>query len=241
MRGFLLVIWLLVPVVAVAFHYGPGQDYLSQDDANRALRHADQCVADERWAAAIEAYDEALKRLPAERIADSRRIRLERAKAQMMARKLPFAHEELLTLVDELKEAGDPKLLAATQSALANAQYYMTWLMRLEGQSPAVWEPEIEAARQTYKMLAEQAEHKGDAAAAALHRDDLEAAIRLARMDLSELQALPLKAQCQGCCSGDCNGNGKGKSKGKGKGPGNQSKESGRGASGETQIDTRGH
>jgi hypothetical protein len=119
----------------------------------------------------------------------------------------------------------------------------MTWLMRLEGQSPVVWEPEIEAARQTYKMLAERADRKGDSKTAQTHRDDLEAAIRLARMDLAELQALPLKSQCQGCCSGDCNkpGNGKNSAK-KGKGPAPiQSKKDSKGAGGEMPPDTRGH
>src|SRR6266545_4833947 len=55
----------------------------------------------------------------------------------------------------------------------ANAQYYMTWLMRLEGYAREDWEPEIEAARQNFSLLAEQAEAKGDAAAAKKHEEDL--------------------------------------------------------------------
>ena len=195
MRGFLLVVWLLVPVAAAAYHYGPGQDRLAQDDADRALRRAEQLAADEQWAHAVQAYDEALKLLPGKRVDEQRRIRLERAKAQMLSKQLPEAHQELATLVEELKDSSDAKLRAAAQSALANAQYYMTWLMRLEGQSPAIWEPEIEAARQNYKLLAEQAAAKGDTAEAQSYRDDLESAIRLARMDLGELQGLPLPSQ----------------------------------------------
>jgi hypothetical protein len=67
--------------------------------------------------------------------------------------------------------------------------------MRLEGQGREVWEPEAESARQNYKMLAEDAAKKGDAPAVRKHREDLEASIRLARMDLSELQGLPLPSQ----------------------------------------------
>jgi hypothetical protein len=78
---------------------------------------------------------------------------------------------------------------------MANAQYYMTWLMRLEGLGRDAWEPEIESARQTYKLLAEQAEQRGDTPAAKTHQEDLESAIRLARLDLSELQGLPLPSQ----------------------------------------------
>jgi hypothetical protein len=239
MRGLLLVLWLLAPVAAAAYHYGPGQDYLSQDDADRALRRAAGLVAEESWAEAIVAYDEALKMLPASRVGENRRIRLERAKAQMMARQLPLAHGELLALSEELKGSEDAKLVADARSALASAQFYMTWLMRLEGLGQEMWEPEIEASRQSYKLLAEQAEKQGESAAAQTHREDLEAAIRLARMDLADLQALPLKRQCQGCCSGMCSGNGRGNSKGRGQQQ--PSKNPNRGAGGEMPPDTRGH
>src|SRR6266566_684070 len=84
---------------------------------------------------------------------------------------------------------------AEARSTLANSQYYMTWLMRLEGMSPNDWEPEIEAARQSYKLLAEDAQRRGDATAEKKRREDLESAIRLARMELGELQGLPLPSQ----------------------------------------------
>ena len=115
----------------------------------------------------------------------------------MLAKQLPVAHQDLAGLVDELKDdaRADPKLLAEARSALANAQYYMTWLMRLEGLPREAWEPEIEAARQTYRLLAEQAASAGDEKAASRNRDDLESAIRLARLDLGELQGLPLPSQ----------------------------------------------
>ena len=102
------------------------------------------------------------------------------------------------------------------REALANAQYYMTWLMRLEGLSNDEWEPEIESARQSYKLLAEQDDARGDQAAAQRHREDLESVIRLARLDLSELQGLDLPKQCSNCKSGQC------KKPGTGKKPGNK-------------------
>ena len=49
--------------------------------------------------------------------------------------------------------------LAALDSRLS-----ITWLMRLEGHSREEWEPEIEAARQTYRLLAERADASGDQA-----------------------------------------------------------------------------
>jgi hypothetical protein len=197
MRALLLTAWLLVPVLAGAWHYGPGQEKLLLDDVARILAQADQHAAAEEWAEAEAKYEDALRLLPATKNAETRRIRLERAKAQMLARKLPAAHQDLQGLVDELKDdpKADPQVLADARASLASAQYYMTWLMRLEGQPKDEWEPEIEAARQTYKLLAEQAETQGDPAAATKYREDLESTIRLARMELSDLQGLPLPSQ----------------------------------------------
>jgi hypothetical protein len=197
MRMLLLVGWLLVPVGVGIWHYGPGQEKVQLDAVADVLARADRHAAAGEWAEAVREYDEALKMLPEGKVAAARRIRLERAKAQMLAHQLPGACEDLKNLVEELKDDPNvvPGLLAEARSAQAQAQYYLTWLMRLEGLSREVWEPEIEAARQTYRLLAEQAGSGGDEAAARKCQEDLEAAVRLARLDLSELQGLPLPSQ----------------------------------------------
>jgi hypothetical protein len=187
----------LIPVIAAAWHYGPGQERLRLERVAATLAQADAAAAAAQWERADELYDEALRALPPDRVAEIRRVRLERAKAQMQAHKLPVAHQDLKDLVQELASdpSADRQLLADAREALANAQYYVTWLMRLEGEPREDWEPEIEAARQNFSLLAEQAEAAGDAAAVRKHEADLESAIRLARMDLAELQGLPLPSQ----------------------------------------------
>lgn len=211
LRKLLLFGWLLVPAVAGAWHYGPGQDALRADRAASAAargvaaaRLAERTAAAEgdlaaktHWAAAEAAFGEALEQLPGGRVAEARALRLERAKARMFLSGLPDARRELEALVDELAEdpAADPQLLADARAALGNAQYYTTWLMRLEGAPREEWEPEIEAARQNFKLLAEQAQAHSDAQRLAAARHDVESAIRLMRMDLDELQGLPLPSQ----------------------------------------------
>ena len=197
MRKLLILVWLLVPVVGAAYHYGPGQGLLVLDDAASLIAKAERHAAAEEWADAVEAYGLALEILPAEEVDLARRAQLERAKAQMFVSELPTAHRDLQGLVEDLKAdaTAHPALLADARDALANAQYYMTWLMRREGRGEERWKPEIEAARQTYRLLAEEADARGDEAAAQKHREDLEAAIRLARMELSDLQGLPLPSQ----------------------------------------------
>lgn len=197
MRILLLSAWLLLVPVALAYHFGPGQTQQKLDATARQLAEAQRLAAAGDHAAAVEAFNDALKLLPDGRTNEARRIRLQRAKAQMLAKQLPQAHADLTSLVEELSSgtAADPKLLAETRSVLANSQYYMTWLMRLEGLPRDVWEPEIESARQIYRHLAEESQTSGDNTAAKTHLEDLESAIRLARMDLSELQGLPLPSQ----------------------------------------------
>ena len=197
MRTLVLLGWLALPVGGIAYHYGPGQERLRLDDAATLLSEAQGLVDQHDWVGAQERLDEALKLVPTTQIAEIRRIRLERAKAQMLAKQLPDARRELLALVDELNDdpKADPALRAQAREALANAQFYLTWLMRLEGQPRETWEPEIEAARQNYRLLAESAERGRDAGAAQRSKEDLEAAIRLARLDIKDLQGLPLPSQ----------------------------------------------
>lgn len=197
MRTMLLFAWLLVPIGFGIWHYGPGQDWMTRDDASRLLARADKLVQAEDYKGAVDLYDEALKLLPPNLIGVQRRVRLEKAKAQMLAEQLPVAHNDLKTLVEELQSdlQVDRKLLGEARGSLAQAQYYVTWLMRLEGLPRDTWEPEIEASRQNYRLLAEAAEKSGDEAAAKKCREDLESAVRLARMELSELQGLPLPSQ----------------------------------------------
>jgi hypothetical protein len=223
MRNLALVFWLTVPVAAWAYHRGPGQERLVLDDASRVLAAADRQAVAEQWADAVAGYDEALSLLPPENVDATRRARLQRAKAQLQIGQLPAAYDDLTALVDEAQRDPntDRALLGDARRSLANAQYYLTWLMRLEGEPEAVWGPEIEAARQSLRLLSEQDSQSGHADLAQSDREDLEAAIRLARMDLHELQALPLPCQCKGCCSGQCKCKGKkpGRNPGKGQKP----------------------
>jgi len=197
MKVALLGAWLVLPIGAWAYHEGPGQDRMKLDEVDAIVREAHGFTTVERWTDAVEAYERALATLPGEREDAARRIRLELDKARMLAAELPAAHADLQGLVRELLDdpGADAELLDGARAALANSQYYLTWLMRLEGLPREQWEPEIEASRQTYRLLAERAEARGDSELAQQSKKDLESAIRLERMDLKELQGLPLPSQ----------------------------------------------
>ena len=200
MRVVLIVAWLFVPILFLGFHFGsPGKRLQTLDQVDQVLTQAKLSAADENWEIALAKYEEALTLIPPEMKQENRRVMLEKCKAQMMHRQLPQAHGNLQTMLDDMlqepKDDRDQKLINETRSALANSQYYMTWLMRLEGEPEERWMPEIESARQHYKLLAEQSNETGDSASASKFQEDLESSIRLARMDLTELQGLPLPSQ----------------------------------------------
>lgn len=198
MRNILLVTWLLVPIGAWAYHEGPGQDRKALEATDAVLVGAHQAAEQGQWKEAVRQYEEALKTLPKNPDAIDKRItqrlQIELNKARMQASGLPVAREELEVLVEQMVEDkdSDPQLLREARQALARSQFYSTWLMRLEGLDRTAWEPEIEAARQNWRLLAEQAGSKEEAAR---HQGDLEAAIRLERMEIEDLQGLPLPSE----------------------------------------------
>lgn len=207
MKILILTLWCLVPLGLCAYHYGPGKDALILDETAVLLAETEEKVAAGKWAEAVEGYESALAGLPKSHVAEARRIRLELAKARMESGGLPEARTELAELAAELGEDphADPLLLEETTATLATSRYFMTYLMKLEGLPDSEWEPEIEAARQERKLLVQLATARGDTKAAATHADDLEAAIRLARMEPEELYGKAIPKQCSGCCSGKCN------------------------------------
>ncbi len=197
MRIFLIVAWLFVGLGGLIYHFGPGQQRIEMDRIDQVITKARLSVQEKDWQQAVENYDEALSAIPSENKTQIQKISLEKAKAQMMAKQLPDARKSLATLLDDVRgnEDAEPEFVADVQATLANSQYYMTWLMRLEGLPEEEWKPEIEAARQHYTQLVNQAKESGNADLLERSKEDLESSIRLARMDLSELQGLPLPSQ----------------------------------------------
>jgi len=198
MRNILLVGWLLLPIGAWAYHEGPGQDRVALEQTDGVLVTAQAAAEAGDWAKAVTEYEAALGKLPknpdAIDVKVTQRMQIELNKARMQAAGLPTARAELDSLVEQMQAdpKTDPVLLRDARQALARAQFYTTWLMRLEGLDREAWEPEIEAARQNWRLLAETS---ADGKEAEVHKGDLEAAVRLARLEIEDLQGLPLPGE----------------------------------------------
>ena len=199
MKIALLLSWLAIPMTWLGWHYGPGQEALKLDASDRAVKEAVAAKSPEEQ---LSAYDAAIAALPKSANAQARRIRLARCETLIEGKKLPQARKELQALYGEMKEdpAAEAAVLERVQEELAGAKYYMTWLMRLEGLPQEEWEPEIESARQHFRLLAAKGTVDKDR-----YQEKLESSIKLARMDLTELQGQALPGCCKSCCSGKCN------------------------------------
>lgn len=197
MRRFMLLAWMLLLPLGGLYHLVAGPHHREMDTIGNSLAQARQFTLADRWDDAVVEFESALEAIPEDLPREARGVRLELAQAKMNASKLPEAHAELKALLDELlaDETSDKRQELEVRESLANSQFYMTWLMRLEGLPAESWEPEIESARQNYRLLAEKAEAAGRAAAAKSQKENVEASIRLARLDLTDLQGLPLPNQ----------------------------------------------
>ena len=196
-KTILFCLWLLVPVALLAYHYGPGQSRLAMDRAAQKITEAKAFEAVEDWAAAYAAWTEALAATPADKSTARFQLRLAQARTRMWTGDLPEAISDLETLLTEAQRSGaDKAFQGEVRASLAGGQYYEGWLMRLEGAPAEEWLQPVEASRQNFRLLAE---NTSDSKLAADYKKNLEATIRLERMDLSELQGQPLPKKCSGC------------------------------------------
>ena len=200
-KNLLIFLWALAPVALLAYHFGPGQAGLAREEAKTSIQAALDFEAGKQWQQAIDSYNDALAALPDSETAKRHQLQLARANARIYVGELPEAMLSMEHLLDETAKGSDKELESKVRSSLASAQYYTGWLMRLELAEKEEWKEPLEKARQNFRLLAEQTA-KTDATASENHQKNhqknLEAVVRLARMDLSDVQALPLPKKCQG-------------------------------------------
>jgi len=226
-RKIFFALWLLAPVGVLAFHFGPGQRGVAHDRMAACLKQAEQARQREDWNAAEEAYAEALKALPGDEKETRCRLEVARAEARFFDGEVPEAIGDLEEALAKAQADGASRgSVDAVRAQLSAAHYYAAWLVRLENVSEEEWKNQCDLARQGFRYLTEKAQASGEAAAGAEQQKNLESAIRLARMDLSDLRALPLPKQCCNC-KGNCTSRLKGQKDGQksGKGKGQQPKE----------------
>lgn len=197
-RRLLWCLWAILPIAVAALHFGPGQRLLARDRASRELSAGFAAMEDENW-------PEATLRLAAARAMlgeDELEARSQLELVEVLSRIEAGEFIEAATQIDEALRrelssgARRDAVVRKFRSADGEAGYYAAWVMRLEGASEDEWRAESERARQQFRHLTETA---SDDSERRIANENLEAVIRLERMDLSELRAMPLPKKCQSC------------------------------------------
>jgi hypothetical protein len=198
MKRGLLLLWLLLPLPVVVWHYGPGQTWLARDRANTLIRQAERAEAQQDWPEATRLFRDAAGLIGnTDRHA---RLQLDLALVRMSLRQ--GAAVDAIDGADRILAAGGfhqmPEALQREARELAGRiHYYAAWILRLEGAQRDLWLEEAELARQNYRLLTEGGLEAGLLASAATQQTNLESAVRLQRMSLVELMARPLPREAE--------------------------------------------
>ena len=198
MKRWFLLLWLLVPLPVVVWHFGPGQQWLARDRAYALIKQGQRAEAEKNWAAAENLYREA-----AGKIGDrDPNVRLQLDVALVRTRYQQGSAVEAIDGIDRiLADQRFAALPAAqqreTRELAGRLHYYAAWVMRLEGAQKDLWMEEAELARQNYRLLTESSFEAGKNGYAQTQQTNLESSVRLQRLSYSELMGRPLPEEGQ--------------------------------------------
>lgn len=197
-KRFLLLLWLLLPLPVVVWHYGPGQHWLARDRAQALVRRAGQAESRRDWAEA-----ETLLRGAAGLVGNSDPA--VKARLDLALVRVRYRQGGALDAIDGIDRIlTDPtfpnqpaELQREARELGGRVHYHAAWVMRLEGAQRDLWLEEAELARQNFRLLAEHSLAAGLAGYSQLQQTNLETAVRLQRMSLTELMGKPLPEEGQ--------------------------------------------
>lgn len=202
MKKYFVLLWLLLPLPVLVLHFGRGQQWLAKDQAAELVEQAVEAEKREDWkradelyreASALVAKDDPQMRLRFELAQIRNRYRMGDAVAAIDMSEQILRDPGMATMPSEFKDEA--------RDLAGRIHYFAAWVMRLEGARRELWMEEAELARQNFRLLAESSGPADPAAAKTPGRqENLESAVQLQRLSLTELMARPLpkEGQCMG-------------------------------------------
>lgn len=182
---YVVLIWLLIAVPLLWFHYAVGQTLLQKEAVRAYIEAAGISFRSGDFDTAEARLKSAAALLPDRQPALRAEVTLRTALVKLKQGELTHAADMIQETANRIPDVA-PKLQTEIREALAEAYYYRAWFQRISGVSRQKWEPNAVLARQTYRWL-----HDNTPDASAYQRN-LECAIRLTRMDLDALYEFPL-------------------------------------------------
>ena len=223
MKKYFVLLWLLLPLPLLVLHFGRGQQWLANDQAHALILRGQEAERVEDWKSADDLYRQAAAFVSHEQKDLKLRLDLARVRTAHRSGDAMAAIEGAESLLDDTTFTSMPvEFRREAREVAARIHYYAAWVMRLEGASRDLWMEQAELARQNFRLLAEKESDQTTPEYAKSQKENLESAIQLQRLGLTELMARPVPKECE-CMGGQClsekMGERKGKKKGNGKGP----------------------
>jgi hypothetical protein len=166
-RGFkkwIVLLWLLVPVGLVSYHFGPGQEALAWRESAEHRNEAERLEQTGHWEEATTAYQQAINSLPpitdddAAGTTSRDQLRLAQIRTRFQLGRLEETIFALRSFIDEVESTHGPASTVALESRelLGRVHYQAMIALRLESAEKEVWQRQWELARQNYRFLAER-------------------------------------------------------------------------------------
>ena len=163
MKRWLILLWLLIPVALLSYHFGPGQDAMAYRQAQGHLAQARKLEQAGHYDQAIEAYAETLATLPetestaADATLARDQLRLAQIRGRFQLGQLAETIVNLNALIAEVEREHGPHspLAYDVRDFLGRVHFQAMVALRLESAEEEVWKRHWELARQNFRFLAE--------------------------------------------------------------------------------------
>jgi tetratricopeptide (TPR) repeat protein len=185
-QKWLIVLWLLIPVALLSYHFGPGQRELAWREAGASYTAAAEYEQQQHWEQAIDAYGQALNTVPttAEDVSAATlardQLRLAQLRAAFQLGKLDDTLTDTRQFVEHVESThgAESSLAYDARDFLGRVHYQAMIALRLESAEKQVWMKHWELARQNFRFLAEHSPSNRNE----LDRQNLEIVIKSANL-----------------------------------------------------------
>lgn len=193
MKQHKLLVWCLLPLGILFFHFIYGEQLLFAEESVRLQRLAQKAEQAGNYIKAVPLYLAAENAAhPKDRLLRAR-SRIDAARSITMAGAPLEAAEQIDLLLKSSRQKPLPEnLVAEAKSTLAMALYYAAYAMRIETASTRMWQSEIDEAVRLFRDLYVSEIKTPKKTLASLYARNLEASILLARTRRAELSSQPL-------------------------------------------------
>ena len=162
-KKWLILVWLLIPVGLLSYHFGPGRQALAWQEAAALRSQAPAAETEGHWEQAAASYGQALGAVPTSEV-DRSDATLARDQLRLAQIRSTFQLGDLAqTLADleqfvkqvEATHGLDSPVAYDARDLLGRVHYQAMIALRLESAEKEVWMRHWELSRQNFRFLAE--------------------------------------------------------------------------------------